>query len=160
MKHRLPHLWLRIHSLPDSKRYPDTENERNEVMARYASFGTALLGDQAPCYIVRSRMNEEALDPKYRGSLTWRALPRVDESDEDYWSSWCAETIWHPEEFHALLIDVAEDRDWGVSFVSKISDSIFAPYGGGADGFSLDSGLLSRLKLEFKPWLSLRNDGL
>ena len=160
MRHRLPHLWLRVHSLPDSKRYPETEEERDVVMARYASFGTALLGVKAPCYIVRSQMNEDTLDSKYWGSFAWTKLPRVDESDEDYWSSWCADAIWCPEEFRVLLADVAEDRDWGVAFVSKVSNSIFAPYDGGSDGFSLDPGLLSRLKVEFQPWLSARSDGL
>jgi hypothetical protein len=160
MKHRLPQLWVRVHSLPESKRYPETEEERSIVMERYASFGTALLGDQSACYIVRSRMNEEELEPKYRGSFTWSSLPKVDESDEDFWSSWYAETMWRPEEFRTLLLDVAEERDWGVSFVSKVSGSIFAPYDGGADGFSFDPGLLSRLKHEFQPWLSARDDGL
>ncbi len=160
MKHRLSYLWMRVHSLPESKRYPETQEEKNMVLERYASFGTALLGDQGACYIVRSRMNEENLDPKYRGSFTWASLPRVDESDEDCWFSWCAETIWCPGEFCTLLLDVAEERDWGVSFVSKASGSIFAPYAGGSDGFSFDSGLLARLKHEFQPWLSSRDDGL
>jgi len=160
MKHRLPHLWMRIHSLPASKRYPETEEERNVVLERYASFGTALLGDEAACYIVRSRMNQKVLDPEFRGSFAWTALPRVDESDEDYWSSWYSETIWRPEEFRSSLLAIAEERDWGVSFVSKATGSVFAPYDGGADGFSFDSGLLTRLKQEFQPWLSARDDSL
>jgi len=166
MKHRLPDLWMRVHSLPESKRYPETDEEREIVIERYAQFGTALLGAQMPCYIVRSQFHDAVLDPKRFGSLAWVPLPAVRESEEeeepngDIWRSWCAETSWQPDVFRALLLDIAEERDSGVSFVSKASENMFAPYDGGADGFSFDSRLLERLKHEFHPWRSPRDDGL
>jgi hypothetical protein len=159
MRERFPKYWLRIHSLPESKRYPEDEAEREIVLQRYASFGTALLGDQAPCLIVRARFATEDLDSKFRGSLSWSRLHKIEEED-DFWCSWVAEISWRPETLRDLLIAIAEDRDSHVLFVSKLSDSIFAPYDGGADGFSFDSGLITRFKQEFQPWLSARADGL
>src|SRR5215212_4038635 len=49
MKHRLPKYWIRIHSLSGSKRYPESNSDRKIVLERYALFGTAILGEQAPC---------------------------------------------------------------------------------------------------------------
>ncbi len=159
MRQRFPQYWLRIHSLPDSKRHPEDEGEREVVLQRYASFGTALLRDQAPCFIVRARFATEELSSEFQSSLRWSQLHKIEE-EEDFWCSWIAETSWRPETLRDLFIDIAEDRDSHVMFVSKLSDSIFAPYDGGADGFSFDSGMITQLKQEFAPWRSARSDGL
>ena len=165
MKHRLPRLWMRVHSLPNSKRYPESDEERDIIFSRYALFGTALLGVKTPCYIVRSQFHDAELDAKARGSLDWEPLPAVRESEDEepdggVWHSWCAEVVWQPNRFRGLLLDVAEEQDSGVSFVAKSSGNMFAPYDGGSDGFSFDLALLKRLKHEFEPWLSPRDDGL
>lgn len=160
MKHRLPKMWMRIHVLPESKRYPENDDERSIISDRYARFGNALIGEGEPCTLVRSRMNVAEPEAKYQAGLTWSSLHEIREDEEDTWYSWAAETTWRSGAFRDLLLDVAEDRDWGVLFISEASGNIFAPYDGGADGFSFDSDLLARLKTEFQPWLSSREDGL
>ncbi len=159
MRQRFPEYWLRIHSLPESKRYPEDEAEREIVLERYASFGTALLGDKTPCLIIRARFATEYLGSELQRSLSWSRLHKIEE-EEDFWCSWVAEISWRPDAIRDLLIDIAEDRDSHVLFVSKLSDAVFAPYDGGADGFSFDSGMIARLKQEFAPWRSARADGL
>ncbi len=44
--------WFRIHSLPNSKRYPDTENERNILLMRQNDIITELLGSKAKVLLV------------------------------------------------------------------------------------------------------------
>jgi hypothetical protein len=160
MRQRFPDLWLRIHSLPESKRYPDSEEERAIILKRYTSFGTALLGKGSPCFIIRARMNATEPDEAWRGSFSWTHLQRVEESDEDFWFSWRTDTVWQPEAFRDLLLDIADDRERQVLFLSKTTDCVFAPYDGGADGFSHNAALIRRLREEFSPWRSQRTDGL
>ena len=42
--------WLRIHNLPGAKRYPETDDERRQVLERYAVVGGRVLGDGSPVY--------------------------------------------------------------------------------------------------------------
>ena len=163
MRVHYPQLWMRVHSLPDSKRYPESQEERDEIFRRYSAFGTALLGNEAPCLFVRSRFATEELGAEFDPRLSWSRLYKIQEEGgeaNDYWCSWAAEVRWAPHDLRGLLMDIAEDRDAHVLFISNESDSIFAPYDGGADGFSFDSGLIDRLKNEFQPWRSARTDGL
>jgi hypothetical protein len=160
MREAFPEHWLRIHSLPNSKRYPDNETERQIVLNRYARFGTALLGERAPCLIIQSRFNGCARTDELMPDLDWAPIHKVEESDEDFYDSWMTTTLWNPESLHALLLAIADDRADHVAFVSKITDCVFIPYDGGADGFSLDTSLLRRLSEEFLPWRSVHPTGL
>lgn len=54
MREAFPEYWLRIHALPDSKRYPEDEAERQIVFDRYSRFGSALLGERGRCLIIQS----------------------------------------------------------------------------------------------------------
>jgi hypothetical protein len=160
MKWRHPDNWIRIHSLPESQRWPTNDSERRVILERYASFGTAILGSSAPCYLIIARVEPKDLEIRCSDSFDWTPLRKVHEADEDYWHARQTEITWQPTVLRDLLLDIAEDRDYAVIFLSKTSDGIFAPYDGGADGFVLDGGMRHRLHDEFEPWLSPREDGL
>jgi hypothetical protein len=57
MRSAFPEYWLRIHSLPESKEYAKSDAEREIIFDRYSRFGSALLGEQAPCLIIQSGFN-------------------------------------------------------------------------------------------------------
>jgi hypothetical protein len=44
-----PERWMRIHSLPDSKRYADTARELTALLARHNTVATDVLGDGSRC---------------------------------------------------------------------------------------------------------------
>src|SRR5215208_4167866 len=44
--------WLRIHSLPESKRYADTVGEYAELLRRHNQVATDALGDGSRCYLI------------------------------------------------------------------------------------------------------------
>jgi hypothetical protein len=44
--------WLRIHTLPDAKRYAETEPEHDEVLRRQNSVAGEILGNREPCWLV------------------------------------------------------------------------------------------------------------
>jgi len=155
-----PKYWLRIHSLPDSKRYPEDETERQIVFDRHSRFGSALLGERARCLIIQSRFNGFQRSGELMPELEWTQIHRVGESDEDAWDSWMANTTWDAAVFRTLLMAIAEGREAHIAFVSEVTDCVFIPYDGGADGFSFDTDLLRRLREEFAPWRSAHPLGL
>jgi hypothetical protein len=160
MRQTFPDYWLRIHSLPESKRYPEDEAERQTVFDRHSRFGSALLGERAHCLIIQSRFNGFQRSAELMPELEWTQIHQVCEDDEDVWDSWMAHTTWDAAAFRTLLMAIADDREAHVSFVSEVTDCVFIPYDGGADGFSFDTALLRRLKEEFAPWLSAHPLGL
>lgn len=160
MREAFPEYWLRIHSLPDSKRYPEDEAERQIVFDRHSRFGLALLGESARCLVIQSRFNGFQRSEELMPELDWTQIHRVGESDEDAWDSWMAHTIWDAETFRTLLLAIADCREAHIAFVSETTDGVFVPYDGGADGFSFDTARIQRLKEEFAPWRSAHPLGL
>ncbi len=159
MRAAFPEHWLRIHSLPESKRYPEDDAEREIIFARYSNFGSALLGENAPCLLIQSCFNGFPR-PGLMPELDWKQIHRVGDDEDDSWNSWVASTLWQPANFKELLLDIAEEREAKISFLSTQTDCIFSPYDGGADGFSFDTSLLKRLFEEFAPWRSSLPSGL
>jgi len=166
MRQAFPESWLRIHSLPESKRYPEDDAERQIVFDRYSRFGSALLGESAPCFIIQSRFLGFPRSSEIMPELDWTPIHRVgdenqdEEEIEDVWDSWMAHTIWKPSAFRSLLSQIADDKEGHITFLSEVTDCVFIPYDGGADGFSFDTTLLRRLSDEFAPWLSAHPQGL
>ena len=160
MREAFPHYWLRIHSLPDSKRYPESDAERQTVFERHSRFGSALLGERAPCLLIQSRFNGFPRSPELIPELVWTSIHRVGESEDDAWDSWAAHTTWDAAAFRTLLLAIADNREAHIAFVSEVTDCVFIPYDGGADGFSFDTALLRRLAAEFAPWRSAYPLGL
>jgi hypothetical protein len=152
MREKFQECWIRIYSLPESKRYPDNEYEREVILDRYARFGTALLGDNSPCLIIQSRIigDERKLLP----DIPWKQIHSIEINEEEVWNSWAASVIWNPKLFRSLLLAIAEDTEEHVVFLSNVTDCVFAPYDGGADGFSFDMNFLQRISEEFAPWQS------
>jgi hypothetical protein len=157
MRENFSEHWMRIHSLPEGKRYPDNQSEKEIVLDRYARFGTALLGEKSPCLIIQSRMNGD--DRKLLPEFQWNPIHQIKIDDEEVWNSWSASVIWTPDSFRSLLLAIAEDTEEYVAFLSHSTDCVFIPYDGGSDGFSFDPKLLARLSDEFTPWLSNHPDG-
>jgi hypothetical protein len=155
-----PEYWLRIHSLPESKRYPESSAEREIVFERHSRFGAALLGDRAPCLVIQSRFNGFPRTEELMPELAWTPIHRVKENEDDAWDSWVAHTNWDASAFRTLLLAMADDREAHIAFVSEVTDCVFTPYDGGADGFSFDTALLRRLSDKFAPWRSAHPLGL
>ena len=160
MRTAFPEYWLRVHSLPESKRYPETDVERECVFDRHSRFGSALLGEHAPCLVIQSRFNGFSRSAELMPALVWTPIHRVVEEENDGWDSWVTHTIWKPSDFRSLLLDIADDKEAHIAFLSEVTDCIFIPYDGGADGFSFDTALLQRLSSEFAPWRSAHPLGL
>ena len=159
MRVAFPQHWVRIHALPQSKRYADSPAERDLVFARYAAFGSALLGDDAPVRIMQSCFAGSPSKLEHLPDLEWSASHRV-EIDDGVWETLMAPTTWNPLQFRELLQAIADDEVAHVAFVSELSGGVFVPYDGGADGFSLDVARIEALKRQFSSWRSAHPLGL
>lgn len=159
MRAAFPKYWLRIHSLPESKRYPESDAEREIVFERHSRFGSALLGERTPCLVIQSRRNGFPRSAELMPESAWTPIHRVGK-DEDAWDSWMAHATWEAPTFRTLLLAIAEDREAHIAFVSESTDCVFIPYDGGADGFSFDKALVRRLSEELAPWRSAHPLGI
>jgi hypothetical protein len=155
-----PHAWMRIHSLPESKRYASNDLEREVVFERYRRFGSALLGEGSPCSVIQARLNQATPDSDWLPKLDWKPLYQNVETEDEVWSSWIAPTSWKPDEFRSLLMAIADDKVRAFAFLSATTDAVFIPYDGGADGFSLDQLALQQLSSNFRSWSSKHPAGL
>jgi len=160
MREAFPTYWLRIHSLPESKRYPECDEERETIIARHSHFASALLGENAQCVVIQSCFKGCPRSAELMPDLMWTPIHQVVEDHEDAWDSWMAHMVWDAATFRPLLLAIADGREAHIAFVSDVTDCVFIPYDGGADGFSFDTSLLRRLAEEFAPWRSAQPLGL
>jgi len=150
--------WVRIHNLPECKRYPDSPSELSLLLARQNSVANCVLVPPDPCYVfirIPGFAGEYAKFPWFH-RLSFSAVPSLtDRSDPDEaleFAFACA--IWRPGSYDDLLIDVAIETVPSVTFYSPIADTAFAPYDGGADIIAGSKWDVPSLKVKWRDWLS------
>lgn len=155
--------WLRIHSLPGSKRYADTTAERTELLYRQNAAADYVLGSEVDCQLIITRLGEKKTWSSFEtvplaGRTPEHLLATDDDGDELQFFG--LPVCWRKGSFDELLAAVADDRTGSILFANVQRQCIYAPYDGGADLFfpSHDEALLARVR--FRPWLSPREDGL
>ena len=132
---RFPDRWLRIHSLPGSKRYSESRDDELEVSRRMTAAAVDLL-QAAPCLLFTTVY------------------------DESGWQTETEPTRWDAARYAALLRDVADDRTGPVLFYAVGQGRAFAPYDGGADLFFETEVARDAARRRYGAWLSLHPDGL
>jgi hypothetical protein len=171
LRQACPERWLRIHSLPESKRYPDSGFDSAEIQRRHAAVAEALLGSDDCLFFVshectgRYSRNAGAL-----AGFTPEQLPRlwaIDAAfhDEDHGTfavpicvSGCR-AVWDRERFARFIAAVAEDQMRGILLNSR-TGAVYAPYDGGADLIGASALARDLLREQFATWLPENPDGL
>ena len=173
-KHDYSKRWFRIHSLPESKRYADNENEWEILLSRQNEIITDLFGLETPIVIVTGEYNwsdnrqihftdeEEIFKPFSFVRLDNIELNKIHPKQYDepeIYRPVFAQTIWKPNYHDKLLREIANDnaRAFFVSFDKNI---IVAPYDGGVDFILKDNQTRDNYKEKYKQWLSESEDGL
>jgi hypothetical protein len=159
--------WLRIHSLPDSKRYAETELERIEILRRNNEVATATLGEMAPCVLFITRFtpgfDETEINSWLPTPLSFSSiaeLQRPESDEEDEINIFAAEIQWRHGGFNSLLTAVADDLAYHVLFANLSRGTAYHPYDGGADLFLESPASVVAEKKKWSSWLSGRDDGL
>ncbi|AYV44865.1 hypothetical protein CFHF_07370 [Caulobacter flavus] len=166
--------WVRFHSLPESKRYAETDEERGIILRRQNALAAELFASD-PCWLVQTHWTTpdgviDVADQNDPFAATRQfnlepAFAYVDDEDEDdedpsSWRVHAGVTRWTDRVFDELLADIAEDRAGFTLWMSEATGSVFAPYDGGVDLFLAEAEQVAALKAKYRQWLSSHASGL
>ncbi|MBL0188087.1 MAG: hypothetical protein IPP97_20355 [Candidatus Obscuribacter sp.] len=145
--------WLRIHSLPSSKRYAETKVEYDELVRRHNIVATETLGEDSACYLIRGFPVEETEEK------IWYEILKEYLADSVTLQFEATQIVWKSGLIDPLILEVADDRTRYVLIVGRDSRRIYAPYDGGADLFFANKQERNERKEAYKDWLSAHPDG-
>ncbi|MCP3143173.1 DUF3885 domain-containing protein [Pyxidicoccus xibeiensis] len=173
-----PENWLRIHSLPEAQRYPDSPEDWTELLARHNEVATGMLGEGGRGVLIAARNAfdgeplPEQLDnePEPLATLSPRLLGPIDADwpgavalKSHYDSTvglYAVELRWHRGAYDTLLRAIANWEVALVLFVSSDSGRVYAPYDGGADLFFPNPEERDLARERYQAWLSQFPGGL
>ena len=173
-KHDYSNRWFRIHSLPESKRYAENENEWEILLSRQNEIITDLFGLETPIIIVTGEYNwgdnrqihitdEEEIFKSFSfvrlDNIEMNKIDPEQYDEPDIYRPAFAETVWKQKYHDKLLREIANDNTRAF-FVSFDKNIIVAPYDGGVDFILIDNQTRDNYKEKYKQWLSEREDGL
>lgn len=170
MRQAHPERWMRIHSLPESKRYAETDAEWAELLRRQNTVATDVLGEGARCALVFWGNGESGWMPEI--GLAERDFPVVDvvpaeRMRDPVIKAWepepaflhGAEVIWGAGAWDQALRAAAVDEARFL-IVELEHGRVYAPYDGGADLFLLTPRERDEHRARYAEWLSIHPSGL
>lgn len=164
MSEAYPHRWLRIHSLPRSKRHPESEGEYVTVLARHNVVVEAIIGT-AECVLIGYDHGGAYHRPSNHPLAAWlpdappvmRLAP--EDEDSEATSLFAARAPWYDGMLDAPLRAVANDQ-LRLMLLNWDTGAAYAPYDGGADLFWPSEHERDGAREHFKRWLSPDASGL
>jgi hypothetical protein len=165
--------WVRFHSLPESKRYPEDEAEYQILLERHNTVLGELVGQSPRVVLVTTGYSEtpepvrtyaelEELDPDakpWRTIVMHTAAPDYYDAPA-YWHLFASECEWRPGLFDPLIRLVATDAVADVLIVEPECRWVLHPYDGGMDVIAESPAVRARLRSAHKDWLSIHPSGL
>ena len=167
-----PDRWVRFHSLPESKRYPESATEYTTVLERHNRIlGEIVREGEAVCLLttgyssstepIRSYAELLELDP---GAVPWRTVAMHHEdgnfTDPNFWHVFVSTWHWSPGTFDPLVRLVADDVLANIMIVAPDCKWLLHPYDGGMDVILESKTERDKLKALYPSWLPFRPDGL
>jgi hypothetical protein len=172
MRVKFPDRWVRFHSLPDSKRYPENEGEYAVLLERFNVILKALSRQAERVVLlttdysespapVRSQAELQALDPT---AVPWRTVA-MHELDENfaapcYWHVFASNRDSLPGAFDPVVRLVADDALRNIMIVAPDCRWLLHPYDGGMDVIAESQPARDLLKARYRTWLSASVDEL
>lgn len=154
--------WVRFHSLPESKRYPEREQEYLEVFYRHNTVLTELCGTDKVLVVltefseseVPSKPNELLAD-LFNNYELWCSIKYSAEAEvEFYWHLYVCEVTFTGSELNDLFRLVANDEVSNIMVIIPSKKVVFHPYDGGADIILESATKRDLLKENHTEWLS------
>lgn len=164
--------WVRFHSLPESKRYPEDESEYQIALQRHNCILWELLEGERDVVLlttgysetpepVRSYDELSTLDPNAK---PWQTIAKhnvsSDFADPTYWHVFASALEWESSLFNPLIRLVADDVVANVMVVHPECRWLLHPYDGGMDVIAETPAAKGRLRAAHKDWLSALASGM
>lgn len=161
--------WFRIHSLPESKRYAETEDEYQIIYQRQNKIISDLIGEYEEVVLSYGLYRDDQTNNNYKDIVEFGEFEKVDtielhkirpeESEEElYLDIYAKTTTWESNRRNEMLKAIADDqiRMMIISFKKK---RIINPYDGGVDLILESREFRNKYKLKYEKWLSRHPKG-
>ena len=157
-----PDLWVRFHSLPESKRYADTDGERGILLWRHHAV-LQKLGLSSRCFVIARFASD--LPRRRRAPVEYANWQTIDGGgDDDYFAEpaplYVALLTYPSTEVADVLMAVAEEYLLDVILAPNDLRWLYSPYDGGADVIASSTTHRDQLRASFESWLSPHPEGL
>ncbi|MGW4386507.1 DUF3885 domain-containing protein [Streptomyces sp. NPDC004685] len=156
-------VWVRFHSLPESKRYAEDESEYTVVLERYNTVLDELFAG-ADVYVITPLWTAEAeVSPCRSVAEYWQSLLVEDDPDPEfrtYCHLFAARRPWSRGCIDESLRDIADHKVAGMLITDIRMQRIHHPYDGGADVFLATSEERDTMRDRHADWLSSHPSGL
>jgi hypothetical protein len=169
-----PATWLRLHSLPDSKRYASNDSEYEELLSRHLTVLaelSAACGNPAGGIRLITASWSDSPEPEDRRPVLPATLPlRTDWRSVPHDLTEPAFPVWAHLHVNAVSLDdqvlvellrlVADDAVADVIICPPDARWLYHPYDGGADVIAPDAPTRDLLRSRHADWLSALPSGL
>ena len=165
-----PDRWLRIHSLPESKRYAENEDEYRIILERQNQLINELIGEESEIAISFGLYRWDLTNDNYKELTDFEEFQKVlridlqkerpeEYEDETYYDIYVKTESWKNGSRNEILKAIADDEIRAM-FVSPSNKCVIAPYDGGVDVIVDSTEKRDKLKAKYVDWLSDREDGM
>jgi hypothetical protein len=148
--------WVRFHSLPESKRYAETEAEYAIVLERYNTVLDELFAGE-DVYVITAQWRD---DPLPQTDYWTTICTDPDPDDPSYCHLYAKRIPWTTGAIDPLLRDVADDVEANVMITDVGMTRVHHPYDGGADVLLRTSEERDVMRARHAEWLSRHPQGL
>lgn len=167
-----PKRWVRFHSLPESKRYPEDESEYAEVLRRHNTILGELARPGEQVVLLTTGYSETPVPVRSYPELSelipdlvsWRTVAMHELEDDlsrpNYWHSFISEHTWRSGFFDPIVRLVANDCVANVLMIAPDCRWTLHPYDGGMDVILDTKESRDRLRAKHRAWLSAHPKGL
>ncbi len=170
LKWNYPDRWFRIHSLPESKRYADSEDEYKIILDRQNKLINNLIGQESEVAISFGLYTNDITNDNYKELTDFGEFLKVltidlhkerpeAYEDEMYFDIYVKTEKWESGKRDKILKAIADDEIRAM-FVSPSNKCVIVPYDGGVDVIVNSTEKRDNLKAKYKDWLSDREDGM
>lgn len=156
--------WFRIHSLPESKRYAETEDEYQIIFQRQNEIIEDLVGNNEEIILSFGLYTDDITNSNYKEVNEFGEFEKVDSlelhkikldenKDEFYLDIYAKRTIWKSNQRNEILKAIAND-EIRMMIIAPNQNRIINPYDGGVDLILESEEIRDKYKEKYKRWLS------
>lgn len=160
LRTQLPQRWVRFHSLPESKRYPEHASEFETVLQRHEAVLNALAAPSKPLVLLTTEFSCVSTPSHPPAQFVHAGFWRSVSVEGAWWHVYAEELNWKPGLFDPLIRRASDNEIGNLMICDASCEWILHPYDGGMDVILSSGRFRDQLKAEFRDWLSRHESGL